>query len=123
KPYRKLPHRPAHIPLNMLSFQVYGDRHNHHSFPTRRSSDLHPGSEHGLRATSRAGARHHRHIARHADHGAQSTGELRASKLTSRSEEHTSELQSPDHLVCRLLLEKKKQKSTKQENKKNVAST
>src|SRR5258708_28654003 len=28
--------------------------------------------------------------------------------LSSRSEEHTSELQSPDHLVCRLLLEKKK---------------
>src|SRR5207244_11950105 len=30
----------------------------------------------------------------------------RADKLN-RSEEHTSELQSPDHLVCRLLLEKK----------------
>src|SRR5258708_22286543 len=29
--------------------------------------------------------------------------------LSVRSEEHTSELQSPDHLVCRLLLEKKKQ--------------
>src|SRR5258708_31102873 len=29
-------------------------------------------------------------------------------KETKRSEEHTSELQSPDHLVCRLLLEKKK---------------
>src|SRR5258708_15125028 len=28
----------------------------------------------------------------------------------SRSEEHTSELQSPDHLVCRLLLEKKNKK-------------
>src|SRR5258708_14285342 len=28
--------------------------------------------------------------------------------LLERSEEHTSELQSPDHLVCRLLLEKKK---------------
>src|SRR5438552_7218943 len=28
-----------------------------------------------------------------------------------RSEEHTSELQSPDHLVCRLLLEKKKRKT------------
>src|SRR5215216_7038030 len=28
--------------------------------------------------------------------------------LRERSEEHTSELQSPDHLVCRLLLEKKK---------------
>src|SRR5258708_10143630 len=27
-----------------------------------------------------------------------------------RSEEHTSELQSPDHLVCRLLLEKKKRR-------------
>src|SRR5258708_29381673 len=30
------------------------------------------------------------------------------SSRASRSEEHTSELQSPDHLVCRLLLEKKK---------------
>src|SRR5258708_29071863 len=29
-------------------------------------------------------------------------------RRTDRSEEHTSELQSPDHLVCRLLLEKKK---------------
>src|SRR5258708_29456164 len=29
-----------------------------------------------------------------------------------RSEEHTSELQSPDHLVCRLLLEKKKMPKT-----------
>src|SRR5258708_29406525 len=29
-----------------------------------------------------------------------------------RSEEHTSELQSPDHLVCRLLLEKKKKYTT-----------
>src|SRR5438552_18629046 len=29
-------------------------------------------------------------------------------RRSSRSEEHTSELQSPDHLVCRLLLEKKK---------------
>src|SRR5258708_8873201 len=29
-------------------------------------------------------------------------------KSSARSEEHTSELQSPDHLVCRLLLEKKK---------------
>ena len=33
-----------------------------------------------------------------------------------RSEEHTSELQSPDHLVCRLLLEKKK-KIKKETNK------
>src|SRR5207244_10175441 len=33
-------------------------------------------------------------------------GASRPSSRTSRSEEHTSELQSPDHLVCRLLLEK-----------------
>src|SRR5947208_7522781 len=32
----------------------------------------------------------------------------RSQRLRDRSEEHTSELQSPDHLVCRLLLEKKK---------------
>src|SRR5258708_26375601 len=32
-------------------------------------------------------------------------------RRTSRSEEHTSELQSPDHLVCRLLLEKKTRNS------------
>src|SRR5258708_18779222 len=32
----------------------------------------------------------------------------RNGKADTRSEEHTSELQSPDHLVCRLLLEKKK---------------
>src|SRR5947208_10244013 len=37
-----------------------------------------------------------------------------------RSEEHTSELQSPDHLVCRLLLEKKK---SKPHNKTNVYMT
>src|SRR5258708_31227882 len=34
--------------------------------------------------------------------------DLRRAMVCSRSEEHTSELQSPDHLVCRLLLEKKK---------------
>src|SRR5690348_18015026 len=33
---------------------------------------------------------------------------LPRSRRVSRSEEHTSELQSPVHLVCRLLLEKKK---------------
>src|SRR3712207_7005944 len=34
-------------------------------------------------------------------------------QLRSRSEEHTSELQSRQYLVCRLLLEKKKKKSIK----------
>src|SRR5258708_9020814 len=35
----------------------------------------------------------------------------RRGRQRQRSEEHTSELQSPDHLVCRLLLEKKKKRS------------
>src|SRR5947208_11840186 len=39
-----------------------------------------------------------------------------------RSEEHTSELQSPDHLVCRLLLEKKKINSSLQTKKLNRCS-
>src|SRR6266581_8886334 len=42
-----------------------------------------------------------------------------AERPRTRSEEHTSELQSPVHLVCRLLLEKKKKKKiiNKQDNK------
>src|SRR5437762_9393762 len=69
------------------------------SFPTRRSSDL---VKH-ISATS--------FVLHHAL--SQMTVELvefvpHTSKITSRSEEHTSELQSPMYLVCRLLLEKKK---------------
>src|SRR5258708_27907080 len=40
-----------------------------------------------------------------------------------RSEEHTSELQSPDHLVCRLLLEKKKKKKQTQTARKQYAQS
>src|SRR5690348_17908517 len=39
---------------------------------------------------------------------AASPGDFEAVRRIARSEEHTSELQSPVHLVCRLLLEKKK---------------
>src|SRR5947209_10532699 len=39
---------------------------------------------------------------------AEGKGSLRVAPLGSRSEEHTSELQSRQYLVCRLLLEKKK---------------
>src|SRR5258708_33132958 len=47
--------------------------------------------------------------ARHPEHRLRSLHEHdRARREPHRSEEHTSELQSPDHLVCRLLLEKKK---------------
>src|SRR5438876_2468906 len=41
------------------------------------------------------------------------SGSKLACHFLSRSEEHTSELQSPVHLVCRLLLEKKKKKKKK----------
>src|SRR5439155_13412983 len=40
------------------------------------------------------------------------TRETRRRRARTRSEEHTSELQSRGHLVCRLLLEKKKKKRT-----------
>src|SRR5438552_13850027 len=40
-----------------------------------------------------------------------------------RSEEHTSELQSPDHLVCRLLLEKKNNRANNSHQNHNVNNT
>src|SRR4051794_41617173 len=46
----------------------------------------------------------------------------RRRRLADRSEEHTSELQSPVHLVCRLLLEKKKNKKKKQLQDKHTHS-
>src|SRR5258708_24779844 len=46
-----------------------------------------------------------RRLARAGPHDRPAAG---GSHLAGRSEEHTSELQSPDHIVCRLLLEKKK---------------
>src|SRR5258708_30472136 len=66
----------------------------------RSSHDRH----HGGLGGGRAGARH-------AAGAAHVPDDLRAGHGPHhRSEEHTSELQSPDHLVCRLLLEKKKNK-------------
>src|SRR5439155_22594972 len=69
-----------------------------HFFPTRRSSDL-PFSP---SATGRMSLERRRHASSH-----RST--TVAGSCSTRSEEHTSELQSRGHLVCRLLLEKKKQ--------------
>src|SRR5690348_17629789 len=45
--------------------------------------------------------------------GRANVGWVERSEAHHRSEEHTSELQSPVHLVCRLLLEKKKKKKKK----------
>src|SRR2546426_9265168 len=77
-------------------------------FPYRRSSDL----RHDDDGLCRAGTRSFD------EHGDQPTASRRAAGATpprggvDRSEEHTSELQSPCNLVCRLLLEKKKHTKT-----------
>src|SRR5207244_13503453 len=91
------------------------------SFPTRRSSDLFDGTGDAELVV--------RHIATGKEYrvvrGGRPTGTATEDETPAptpapkgpagpfgagvgRSEEHTSELQSPDHLVCRLLLEKKK---------------
>src|SRR5437762_8883928 len=57
--------------------------------------------------------RSHRLFARHLGHRAR---RAMAAWSAVRSEEHTSELQSPMYLVCRLLLEKKKKKKRKRKN-------
>src|SRR5205807_9452445 len=66
-----------------------------------RSRFVHRGSpRHGGRPGAEERRRHPRQVAGPAHH--------RAHGNNLRSEEHTSELQSPCNLVCRLLLEKKK---------------
>src|SRR5207244_13248324 len=75
-----------------------------HSFPTRRSSDLRVRPRRTLPGSAVRGPRGG--IALPAL-GLRGPGAAGREIPLSRSEEHTSELQSPDHLVCRLLLEKK----------------
>src|SRR5437870_6987685 len=81
-------------------FYSYGDLRDLHSFPTRRSSDL--DHCHAL-----AAADAHRLDADRPVECPQVVKQ-RDDVRRRRSEEHTSELQSRGHLVCRLLLEKKK---------------
>src|SRR5258708_24418000 len=70
--------------------------------PHRRGADLDDAAEAEMQRTVVAVRQHvlEDHVGRVQEH--------RQAELLDRSEEHTSELQSPDHLVCRLLLEKKK---------------
>src|SRR3712207_7351454 len=83
-------------------------------FPTRRSSDLPCLAR--LRVQLRPGIRVAVQRRRHPRKGVWGVHEPRAQQglshpgLGRRSEEHTSELQSRQYLVCRLLLEKKKKK-------------
>src|SRR5438094_7697042 len=74
-------------------FYCYGDHRDLHSFPTRRSSDLWFGIALPCLLLNYFGQ------------GALLLKDPAAA--VNRSEEHTSELQSPYDLVCRLLLEKK----------------
>src|SRR5947209_13096731 len=78
-------------------FYSYGDHRDLHSFPTRRSSDLRlVGDVAFAEAVTVAGAI------------TPVPGGVGPMTIACRSEEHTSELQSRQYLVCRLLLEKKK---------------
>src|SRR5207248_8874154 len=91
-----------------------------HSFPTRRSSDLADSAEEQraaespVQAEGRVEQSHHEGGVAGDGSGSHDAGKAPVSPLPrsvpvygTRSEEHTSELQSPYDLVCRLLLEKK----------------
>src|SRR5207244_11583961 len=94
-----LAHSSSLFPLHFLFFFYCSAPHRDlHSFPTRRSSDLQTFCLVARAITSvKLSVR-------------PSWLQCRCSQRwhDARSEEHTSELLSPDHLVCRLLLEKKK---------------
>src|SRR5205814_7182952 len=106
--------------LSALSYTFFFSSsapHRHlHSFPTRRSSDLSttPSGWCGARRATSAAT----HSPRPGSWGSRTA--RRAMRCgpphVGRSEEHTSELQSLRHLVCRLLLEKKKNKNKIQSN-------
>src|SRR5690348_18067360 len=91
---------------SFFCFSCYRSPPDLHSFPTRRSSDLR-GGERRERSGRRFGGSAHCGKLALRNGGDQCGDQLRLE----RSEEHTSELQSPVHLVCRLLLEKKKKRT------------
>src|SRR5690606_42048318 len=108
---------PSH-PSTFL--QAYRALRDPPSFPTRRSSDLQDEVTacrervDGVLAAHAAAQEAARAIL-HNDHGVEAPGLVAArpdqmckALVAVRSEEHTSELQSRENLVCRLLLEKKK---------------
>src|SRR5437763_10984900 len=92
-PLSSIPHF-CHLSVFIFFFYCSAAHRDLHSFPTRRSSDLIPGWSAG---------------------GVMPSVNVRSAGVffpADRSEEHTSELQSPMYLVCRLLLEKKKNHRT-----------
>src|SRR5690606_39850770 len=102
-----------------LLFSCAALHHDLHSFPTRRSSDLRrspppPASlfcasfSLSFPACSSSTSSMGSNARNEADDGADDEPPSATLLLRWRSEEHTSELQSRENLVCRLLLEKKK---------------
>src|SRR5437762_11388527 len=90
---------------------MYGLCHHrdHHSFPTRRSSDLYALASQEMQREGKIadeGPGHNTIPDPRRFAYLEACGEVGHSALA-RSEEHTSELQSPMYLVCRLLLENK----------------
>src|SRR5438445_3550191 len=100
---------------SIFPYTLFCSRYAHHrdlhSFPTRRSSDL------IIEATAKHARVPMDKVYVNVDrYGNTFTYTL---SMGTRSEEHTSELQSRQYLVCRLLLEKKK---NKKQEKRSVAS-
>src|SRR5207253_5671111 len=107
---------------SLVHLSLYSSRptSHPHSFPTRRSSDLDFSD---CNFITREGDGNWRYLLAHGGEGlglstkmpafadVLTDGQIQATLdyLRGRSEEHTSELQSRGHLVCRLLLEKKKE--------------
>src|SRR5690606_41633176 len=107
--------------ISLLPHQPYTAPRYLHSFPTRRSSDLdhirrikkrrYRAKHQKQHGHNKPAAHHHRVFAEDQQHFF--VVELVLEILFGhRSEEHTSELQSRENLVCRLLLEKKKNHRT-----------
>src|SRR5207244_12093319 len=105
--------RLAHSLVSLLSIRFISLSFNHPATSEIYTLSLHDAlpisaSSPRLRSLGITSARSR--ATRRARSPSTSTGSIRSA----RSEEHTSELQSPDHLVCRLLLEKKKKKKRTQ---------
>src|SRR5437879_10935356 len=105
---------PVHVVLLSSLFRRYAALPALPSFPTRRSSDLILGGYSAMDFNSNA-AGGFRDVGAHGAIGDRIFITDRVAlrlEAGARSEEHTSELQSPMYLVCRLLLEKKKKIKT-----------
>src|SRR3712207_7100236 len=92
--------------MMIFFFKGYGNPRNLPSSPARRTSDPAAGAPRARRPTAGA-PRRDRDPPTRARRRRRAAG-TRGRPARVRSEEHTSELQSRQYLVCRLLLEKKK---------------